>query len=234
MKRFAFLLLSLCCFSNILSAQEEITVNDTIPAEPEVNYWRPLFNEDLSNAVYDPAIWTMDKGILTASAEGYIWTTETYENFELDVDFKTGDGTNSGILFYCTDTENWIPNTVEIQLADDYYEPWSDTRITERCGSVYGHLGPTKDKIVKKPGEWNHIRVKAVGQHITVILNGKKVTNMDMSQWTSATTNPDGTSIPEWFTRPFAELTTKGVIGFQGKHGESSIWLRNIKIRNAK
>jgi len=57
---------------------------------------------------------------------------------------------------------------------------------------------------------------------------------MDMGQWTSAKTNPDGSEIPAWLSRPFAELATKGRIGFQGKHAGASIFFRNIKIQEMK
>ena len=53
---------------------------------------------------------------------------------------------------------------------------------------------------------------------IDVVLNGKHVTSMDMSKWTSAKKNPDGSNIPGWLNKPKAELTTKGKIGLQGKH----------------
>ena len=62
-------------------------------------------------------------------------------------------------------------------------------------------------------------------------LNGKKVTEMDMSRWTSAKTNPDGSPIPEWLSTPFAELPTKGYIGLQGKHAGAPVWFRNIRVR---
>ena len=54
---------------------------------------------------------------------------------------------------------------------------------------------------------------------------------MDMSLWTSGTTNPDGSEIPKWLSTPFAELPTKDKIGFQGKHGGAPIWFREIKIK---
>jgi hypothetical protein len=63
------------------------------------------------------------------------------------------------------------------------------------------------------------------------VLNGKKIINMDMSLWTSGKTNPDGSKIPSWLPKPYAELPTKGYIGFQGKHGNASIWFRNITVK---
>ena len=187
------------------------------------NKWKPLFGKNLENANYNPEVWSETDGVLGAVKDESIWTKDEYENFELDLDFKTDVGTNSGVVVYCTDTKDWIPNSVEIQIADDHCEKW---------GAIYGHLGAVQDKVVKKPGEWNHMRIKCAGQHIMVILNGKKVTEMDMSKWTSGTKNPDGSDIPSWLPKPFAELPTKGFIGLQGKHGDSLIWFRNIKIRS--
>jgi hypothetical protein len=54
---------------------------------------------------------------------------------------------------------------------------------------------------------------------------------MDMSVWRSGTENPDGTSIPSWMPTPFAEMPTRGYIGLQGLHGDTSAEFKNIKIR---
>ena len=179
------------------------------------NKWKPLFGKNLENANYNPEVWSETDGVLGAVKDESIWTKDEYETF-----------------VYCTDTKDWIPNSVEIQIADDHCEKWGNGKPYEKCGAIYGHLGAVQDKVVKKPGEWNHMRIKCAGQHIMVILNGKKVTEMDMSKWTSGTKNPDGSDIPSWLPKPFAELPTKGFIGLQGKHGDSLIWFRNIKIRS--
>ena len=76
--------------------------------------------------------------------------------------------------------------------------------------------------------------VTCVGPRIDVVLNGEHVTSMDMTQWTSAKTNPDGSEIPSWLSRPKAELPTKGRIGLQGKHAGAPIWFRNIKVKAVK
>jgi len=83
------------------------------------------------------------------------------------------------------------------------------------------------------PGEWNRFTITCAGKRITVVLNGETVTDMDMSLWTSAKTNPDGSEIPAWLSRPKAELATIGRIGFQGKHAGAPIYFRNIRIRPA-
>ncbi|HSQ79227.1 MAG TPA: DUF1080 domain-containing protein [Candidatus Bathyarchaeia archaeon] len=201
-------------------------------AAPQAPQWTDLFAADLSNAEYPAGIWTVADGVITASEDQVLWAEPDYENFVLDLEFKTAPGTNSGVIVYCTDTANWIPNSVEIQIADDFAEQWAKSPATWHCGAIFGHLAPTKS-MVKQPGEWNHFTITCVGKRITVELNGEKVTDMDMSLWTSAKTNPDGSEIPSWLSRPYAELATKGRIGFQGKHAGAPIFFRNIRIRPA-
>jgi len=200
------------------------------PAHPDVSGWPDLFAADLSNAQFPAGVWTVADGVLTASEDQAIWTVRDYENFIVDLEFRTAAGTNSGVIVYCSDIANWIPNSVEIQIADDFAEEWAKEPATWHCGAIFGHLAPTKS-VVRKPGEWNRYTITCRGQKITVVLNGEKVTEMDMSLWTSAKTNPDGSEIPAWLSRPFAELATKGRIGFQGKHAGAPIFFRNIKIR---
>jgi hypothetical protein len=200
------------------------------PAAAPQPQWTDLFAADLSNAVFPAGVWTVADGVITASEDQALWTNRDYENFVLDLEFMTAPGTNSGVIVYCTDVANWIPNSVEIQIADDFAEIWAKEPGTWHCGAIFGHLAPTKS-LVKKPGEWNRYAITCVGKRITVELNGEKVTDMDMSLWTSAKTNPDGSEIPSWLSRPFAELATKGRIGFQGKHAGAPIYFRNIRIK---
>lgn len=211
-------------------AKEPAAPAAATPQEPQ---WTDLFAADLSNAVFPAGVWTVSDGVLTASEDQAIWTNKDYENFVLDLEFMTAPGTNSGVIVYCTDMADWIPNSVEIQIADDFAEEWAKEPATWHCGAIFGHLAPTKS-LVKKPGEWNRFTITCAGQRITVELNGEKVTDMDMSLWTSAKTNPDGSEIPPWLSRPFAELATKGRIGFQGKHAGAPIFFRNIRIKDAK
>lgn len=200
---------------------------------PNVDRWPNLFESDLSNALFPEGIWTFENGVLTASEDQAIWTKKEYDNFILDLEFKNAPGTNSGVIVYCSDIKNWIPNSVEIQIADDYAEQWAKAPKTWQCAAVFGHLAAT-EKRVKKPGEWNRFTIRCKDQRIDVILNEQRVTSMDMSLWTSAKTNPDGSEIPSWLSKPLAELPTKGRIGFQGKHAGAPVWFRNIKIRELR
>ncbi|MBI9017487.1 MAG: DUF1080 domain-containing protein [Phycisphaerae bacterium] len=198
-------------------------------SHPDTSGWQNLFAADLSDAIYPEGIWTVSDGVLTASEDQCIWSKKDYNNFIVDLEFKTADGTNSGVIVYCTDTKNWIPNSVEVQIADDFSEKWAKADKTWQCGAIFGHLG-AKKSAVKKPGQWNRYTVTCKDKMIYVLLNGEMVTEMDMALWTSGKKNPDGTDIPSWLSNAFATLPTHGHIGFQGKHAGAPIYFRNIKI----
>jgi len=197
---------------------------------PKVGSWNDLFAPDLSDAIYPDGVWTFEDGVLTASKDEAIWTKKDYDNFVIDLEFKTAEGTNSGVIVYCTDMQNWIANSVEIQIGDDFAEQWANSPGTWQCGAIFGHLAPTKS-MVKKPGEWNRMTITCHDQMIYVMINGEMVSVMNMALWTSAKTNPDGSEIPSWLSTPFAELPTHGNIGLQGKHAGAPIYFRNMKIK---
>lgn len=191
--------------------------------------WQPLFKADLSDAMDEKGVWYYEGDVLTASEDACLFTEVEFENFVVDLEFKNETGSNSGVIVYCTDRNDWIPNSVEIQIADDYYFMDKDWPQEYMCGGIFGHLPPAST-LVKKAGEWNHMNISCSGQHIVVELNGTVSADMDMGKWTSGTENPDGSAIPAWLPKPYAQLPTKGYIGLQGKHGEATIYFRNVKI----
>jgi len=213
-----------------LIAAEQAT---SVKSHPDTTGWKSLFAPDLSDADKPDGVWMVADGVLTASQDRAIWSRRDYDDFVLDLEFKTAPGTNSGVVVYCSDTKNWIPNSVEIQIADDFAEQWAKAPDTWHCGAVFGHLAPVKS-VVKKPGEWNRFTITCVGKQIDVVQNGQHILSMDMSRWTSAKINPDGSKIPPWLSKPLAELPTRGKIGLQGKHAGAPIWFRNVKIKELK
>ncbi len=212
------------------SLAQDVSPKKAKAEHPDTKSWTDLFAADLANADRSKDIWTFEDGVLTASEDQAIWTKKDFSDFELDLEFKTASGTNSGVIVYCSDTKNWIPNSVEVQIADDHDEKWAKAPKTWQCAAIFGHL-PAKKSLVKKPGEWNRLTITCRGPLIDVMINGEAVTKLDMRKWTSATTNPDGSEIPSWLSKPLAELPTKGKIGLQGKHAGAPIWFRKLKVR---
>ncbi len=195
--------------------------------------WKALFKPDLSDAIAPEGVWTVEDGVITASEDKAVWSERPYDDYILDLEFKNAEGTNSGVIVHTNDLDRWIPNSVEIQIADDYSEKWSKADPTWQAGAIFGHQAAGK-RTVKRPGEWNRMTVATKGPMIWVLLNGELVNTFDMSRWTSAKTNPDGSAIPAWLNKPKAELPTHGHIGLQGKHAGAPIYFRNIRIRELK
>jgi hypothetical protein len=193
--------------------------------------FKPLFKEDLSNATFPEGVWTRDEnGILTASKDQIIWSNDDYDDFILSLEFKNGEGTNSGVFVHASDTNAWVTDSIEVQLADDFSPKWASKPRSWQCGAIFGRQGAYA-RAVKAPGEWNQMVIICSGPMITVHLNGQRVNTIDLRDFGSAKTNPDGSTPPNWLSKKSpASLPHKGKIGFQGKHGGAPIYLRNVQV----
>ncbi len=210
---FTALLTALVCISPLAAA-------DT-PAAPKPDQagWRTLFNgKDLTGwKPIGTAVWKAEDGILTGGQDGdpkksgLLTTTDQFQDFELVFDFMIDEHGqyNSGV---------YLRNDPNTAKRSGYQINIGRGVDGEYCGGL--HLddwlakGDEKDEI-RKPREWNAMRITAKAGHITVDLNGKKVVDY---------TDP----------KPDAKLIQKGVIGFQtyGAQGHAGwVKFRNIKIR---
>ena len=192
--------------------------------------YKSLFKNDLSNAIYDKTVWSIDNnGVLRANKDDIIFTKQDYENFELEVEFKLEKDSNSGIVIYASDAKDWIPNSLEIQIADNTNKNFKKPYWNNAC--IYGHVDTEFDTTVSL-GQWHKMKIRAEGQKIDIWLNGKHACKMDMSEWKDPKITPTGYNIPPWLVKhKKCEMQTSGKIGFQGKHGKASTYYRNIKIR---
>lgn len=195
--------------------------------------WQPLFDPSLSNAIDEARVWSVDgDDVLTSDEDELLWTSQTYDDFILDLEFRNEAGTNSGVFLHA-DLDDYVASSIEVQIADDFSEPWSSAPATWQSGAIFGHSPPARSA-VRPPGAWNRMTITTRGDMVWVLLNGELVNEMDMSRWTSATINPDGSEIPEWLNRPVAEIPRQGHIGLQGKHAGAPIYFRNIRIREIR
>jgi hypothetical protein len=203
-----------------------------LKTHPDSRGWTDLFAVDLSNATFPKGVWAWKDGELAPKdKDEVIWSKQPYENFILDLEFNLDPAANSGVLVYSSDTQNWIPNTVEIQLLDDPAPKWANIPPTWKCGGVFAHSVP-RTSAVKKAGEWNRMTIRCQGPRISVLLNGKLVTDLNMKDWKSGKKNPDGSDIVDFEPRPLAEMATKGHIGLQGAHGGIPTRFRNLKLKS--
>jgi hypothetical protein len=200
-----------------------------VQGQPMGKGWKNLFGNNLSKAIYDKSIWKDSTGVITASKDDAIWSFDEYDDFILDLDFQNADGTNSGVIVHATDIVEWIPNSVEIQIADDYSKQWSKASPTWQCAAIFGRK-PATNKSLKPAGEWNHFTITCKGKMISIVLNGTLVNECNMDDFTSSKVNPDGSKVPSWLKNPMSTLALRGHIGLQGKHAGAPIYFRNVKV----
>lgn len=128
-------------------------------------------------------VFKVEDGIISISGQpfGYMYTTESYSSFDLDVEWAwPGEPANSGIFLLIEDTTCPFPNGIECQLhagdAGDFIA-LGGSRLKEYV-LPEGEEMPKFPKILKKEpssekpaGEWNHAHIEVRDGAITVWVN---------------------------------------------------------------
>jgi 3-keto-disaccharide hydrolase len=106
--------------------------------------------------------WTVKDGILTNGLGTTNFVSEKkFWNFALDVEYRIGPHTNSGI---------GLRGRYEIQIADDADKPVTN----HSSGGIMGRIAPALNAS-KMPGDWQTMSIRLVGRQVTVLLNGIRV-----------------------------------------------------------
>lgn len=122
--------------------------------------------------------WQIVNGVLqldtTTGRGGDIVTEESFSDFELILEFKITEGSNSGIKYFV------FPNSslgCEFQILDDEKHP--DAKMgkdgNRKQGGLYDLIAPASTKKDKPIGKWNVARIVSKGTHVEHWLNGVKV-----------------------------------------------------------
>ena len=195
-----------------IAADDEAT---DLLADGELSAW----------SMQKPDGWKVDNGELqpNGTKTGYIWSTDSYGDFELSLEFKMSEKCNSGV-FFRTDPSNAVQGGFEIQVFDSAAK--GDDIDSHDCGALYDALVPSSNA-AKPAGEWNTMTITAQGPQVVVVLNGVEVINANLDDWTTAGQNPDGSK--NKFKTALKDLPREGHIGLQ-EHGHP-VWYRNISIR---
>lgn len=194
--------------------------------------WRPLF-DGKSTAGWRgyksqevPAGWRVENGTLAKSKPvDDIVSKDQFGDFELEIEWKIGEGGNSGIFYRGTEEYEHIYWTApEYQLLDDVKGADNKSRLTS-AGAAYG-LYPSPAGHLKPVGEWNVTRIVAKGAHVEHWLNGFKLLEYEL--W-----SPDweakvkASKFGKW---PRYGRNKKGHLALQGDH-DGTLAFRNIRIR---
>jgi Domain of Unknown Function (DUF1080) len=135
--------------------------------------WVQLFNgKDIEGwKTFDPKqqkLWFVKDGILYSSgkqASHLFSPRDDYENFHFRIECKISDKGNSG-QYFRTKFGGGYPSGYEAQINSNYPDP-------QKTGSLYNFAKITE--MLVKPDTWFTQEVIADGNHIKILVNGKKV-----------------------------------------------------------
>lgn len=214
--------------------------HNTLSPEEKKAGWQLLFDGKNTagwrafNGKAFPSNWTTEDGTLKClgKAKGdtggdIVYGAETFENFELSLDWKISPGGNSGIFYHSLEGKQYkapYATAPEYQLIDDlnFPQPLEDWQKT---AADYAMYDPLKDKDLKPVGEWNNARILYTPEKVEYWLNGKlTVSFVPYSEdWLKRRNSGKWNDFPDY------GKSKTGLIALQD-HG-SPVWFRNIKIR---
>ncbi len=165
MKRVLVLLICFCC-SSVLFAQKG----------------KSIFNgKDLSGwNIHGTEKWYVEKGELVCESGpdkeyGYLSTTRKYKNFILTLQFKQEADGNSGV-FIRSDIDGIKIKGWQVEVAPEGLHTGG---IYESYGRGWLIKPGAEEEKVLKQGEWNTLKIRAVGNEITSWLNGVQMVHLD-------------------------------------------------------
>ncbi len=150
-------------------------------------------------------------------------TEGTYDEFELEWDWKIKANVNSGVKYFVEEKKGGAIGH-EYQMLDDDSPEWKAKGTVHATGSFYDVLVPTGCP-TKAVGEFNHSRILVTGQHVEHWLNGVKVQEYELGS-------------PE-IKAAIAKSKFKNEAGFAERkkahillqdHG-GEVWFKNIRIK---
>ncbi|MDF1658090.1 MAG: DUF1080 domain-containing protein [Verrucomicrobiales bacterium] len=141
----------------------------------------------------------------------YIWLKKQYGDFVFDFEYKHNEGGNSGFYFRVGDRMDPVASGFEVQILDSTGKPDSEMGHHDN-GGVIKTQGASENMTIA-PGEWNRMTVTMKGNHLTVVINGKKVQDFDLAE-----KKPED-----------KELHSSGYITIQD-HGDL-FWIRNLQVK---
>lgn len=134
-----------------------------------------LFNgKDLSGwKIYGTEKWYVEEGDLVCESGpdkkyGYLATEKFFRDFDFSCEFRQESNGNSGIFFRSTVTGTKISGW-QCEVAPKGKDSGG---IYESYGRGWLVQIPDEKENVLKPGEWNTMRIRVVGDHVRTWLNG--------------------------------------------------------------
>jgi Domain of Unknown Function (DUF1080) len=188
----------------------------------------PLFNgKDLTGWTLvkkSGSGYVVENGTLVCPDDGggNLLTEREFSDFVLRFDFKLTPGGNNGIGIRAPLAGDIAYSGMEIQILDHDHEKYKGwLKPAQRHGSVYDLIAASGENF-KPVGEWNSEEIAVTGKRVVVTLNGKKITDADLSTIKN----------PEVLKKHPGVLRTSGRIGLLGH--KSRVEFRNIRVKETK
>jgi hypothetical protein len=164
--------------------------------------------------------WKVENGVLYGLGKRtWITSPRQYSDFVLKFESKISKGSNGGIGLRFPPQGDPAYTAMEIQVVDAKVYYRGRARLEQRTGSIYDEIAAGTDA-ARPVGQWDSWEITAKGSQVTIVLNGRKIIDADLSRETKARQQKG----PAMAKRPL-----KGHIGFQNLKG--TITLRNIMIK---
>ncbi|MDP2982694.1 MAG: DUF1080 domain-containing protein [Candidatus Latescibacter sp.] len=166
---------------------------------------------------YGPGYFALDEknGILsTHGGMGLLWySVRKYRDFLLELDWRCADkNANSGVFLRVPKTPSsneYTYHCLEVQINDI-------GTGDSKTGAIFDAVPPRLDAF-REEGEWNHFKITNKGFRVTVELNGRPVL--------------------DWNAEPrgkIRDLSGEGYIGLQNHDAGSTVFFRNIFVKEIK
>ncbi|WP_435009114.1 family 16 glycoside hydrolase [Tundrisphaera lichenicola] len=153
---------------------------DGEPALIETAGFTPLFNgKDLTGWEGDPNLWSARDGVLVGESPGikennFLATDASYADFILQYSVRLTDNVgNSGVQFRSVRVPGHEMSGYQADIGEGY---WGCLYDESRRNRILTQANPKAIEGLHL-GDWNHVMVRAMGDHITISLNG--VTSVD-------------------------------------------------------
>lgn len=141
----------------------------------------PIFNgKDLTGwKIYGTEKWYVENGLLICESGpdkqyGYLATEKFYKNFDLTVEFLQVSDGNSGVFFRST-VEGTKITGWQCEVAPKGHDTGG---IYESYGRGWLKQIEDEKENILKPGEWNTMRLRVVGDRVQTWLNGTQMVDL--------------------------------------------------------